>query len=311
MTLSPQALFAGVGGVLAVAGLLLATFGLIGTQASTRARPQSRLERTLRGAVSRPDGTGPPTVWADHRSLLVGAVVLGLLVWLFTSWLMGGLLSAAAVLGLPWIVQPGRGSKAQIQRLEALEEWVRRLSDIHTAGVALEQAVASSLRSAPKTITPQLTRLTARLASGWRAQAAYWAFADELNDASADSVAALMITHVQDHGAGLSTALKGLAAQLAEEVLMRRKVEADREKPRTNMRWVGLFCLAVFALSMFSGSYVEPYSTATGQFLLVGLAAFFVIVMVWMRRMSVAKPAPRFLAPAATELDRTTEGVPS
>ena len=65
------------------------------------------------------------------------------------------------------------------------------------------------------------------------------------------------------------------------------------------MRWVALFCLGVFGVSMFSGSYVQPYSSFTGQVILTALAVLFVVVMVWMRRMSLAKPAPRFLAPAA------------
>ncbi|MFE4599362.1 type II secretion system F family protein [Kitasatospora indigofera] len=297
MNLTPDALVAALCGAGAVIGVLVAAVALIGTTAPAAARPKGPLARRLNAAGSA-DGTGPLSMWANNRLLLASALVIGLLVWLFTSWLLGGLLAAAAVAGMPWILQPGRGSKAQIQRLEALEEWVRRLSDIHTAGVSLEQAVSSSVRSAPKTIAPEVTRLTARLASGWRAAEAYRAFADELNDASADSVAALLIMHVQDRGAGLSTALKGLAAQLSEEVLMRRKVEAEREKPRTNMRWVSLFCLFVFGVSMLSGSYVEPYSTATGQLLLLVFAVCFVAVLVWMRRMALAKPAPRFLAAA-------------
>ncbi|WP_078661419.1 type II secretion system F family protein [Streptomyces sp. NRRL B-24484] len=303
MTLTPEALMAALGGTAAVGGLVLAVVGLVGTRGPARARPQGPIERRLRAAASQSDGTGPLSVWANQRALLPAAAVTGLLVWLFSSWPIGGLLSAAAVLGLPWIWQPGRGSKAQIQRLEALEEWVRRLSDIHTAGVSLEQAVTSSLRTAPKPLTGQLTRLASRLASGWRPQLAYRSFADELNDASADSVAALLIMHAQDRGAGLSSALKELAAQLAEEVLMRRKVEADREKPRTNMRWVSMFCLIVFALTVLSGSFVEPYNTLTGQVLAVALAVAFVGVIVWMRRMSLAKPAPRFLAPANTQPD--------
>ncbi len=296
MTITPDALIAALCGALAVVGVLVAVIALTGTTGPGVSRPAGPLERRLRAAASR-DGTGPLGVWANNRLLLAGAGVAGLLVWLFTSWLLGGILTVAAIAGMPWILQPGRGSKAQIQRLEALEEWVRRLSDIHTAGVSLEQAVSSSIRSAPKTIAPEVTRLTSRLASGWRAGEAYRAFADELNDASADSVAALLILHQQDRGAGLSSALKGLAAQLSEEVLMRRKVEAEREKPRTNMRWVSLFCLFVFGLSMLSGSYVEPYSSVTGQLLLLCFAVSFVAVLVWMRRMALSKPAPRFLAP--------------
>ncbi|MEY9949203.1 type II secretion system F family protein [Kitasatospora sp. GAS1066B] len=301
MTLTPEALVAAVAGALAVSGALIAVVGLVGTTSAPVARPKGPLERWLRAADGQ-DGTGPLSMWADRRLLVSGAGGAGLLVWLLTSWPLGGLLTAAAIVGMPWILQPGRGSKVQILRLEALEEWVRRLADIHTAGISLEQAVASSVRSAPKTIAPYVARLTSRLASGWQARLAYRAFADELNDASVDSVAALMIMHAADRGAGLSAALRELAGQLSEEVLMRRKVEADREKPRTNFRWVSLFCMGAFALSMLSGAYVQPYNSITGQLVLLILAAAFVAVLVWMRRMALTKPAPRFLPPADRDL---------
>jgi Flp pilus assembly protein TadB len=289
-----MALLAAVAAGAAVLGVLVAVVGLVGTTAAPVARPQGPLERWLRAG---PNGR----VRSDRGALLGGAAGAGLLVWLLTSWLLGGLLSAAVIAGMPWILQPGRGSTQQIRRLEALEEWVRRLADIHTAGISLEQAVVSSVRTAPAAIAEPLGRLAGRLASRWTPAAAYRAFADELNDASADTVAALMILHAQDRGAGLSGALRELAAQLADEVQMRRRIEADREKPRANFRWVALFCLGVFALSMISGAYVKPYSTWTGQLLLVVLAGAFVGVLVWMRRMALAEPAPRFLPPLESE----------
>ncbi|MGV9268105.1 type II secretion system F family protein [Kitasatospora sp. NPDC003701] len=292
MNLSPIALLAAVSGTVAVLGVLLAVAGAVGTTGPVVARPPGALRRRMQAVPAGLRGRG--------RLLMGAAGAVGLLVWLVSSWLLGGLLTAAAVLGMPWILQPGRGSKGQIERLEALEEWVRRLSDIHTAGISLEQAVASSLRSVPRRIAPEISRLASRLASSWRPQDAYRAFADEMDDASADSVAALMIGHVQDRGAGLSTALKILAGQLAEEVLMRRKIEADREKPRANLRWVSLFCLGVFGVSVISGSYVEPYSTPFGHLFLLILAAGFVGTLIWMRRMAMSKPAPRFLTTGST-----------
>ncbi|MET9396125.1 type II secretion system F family protein [Kitasatospora sp. NPDC002965] len=296
MNLSPTALLAAVSGTVAILGVLLAVAGAVGSTTPAAARPLRRRLLTV-----------PAGLRGRGRLLVGGSVAVGLLVWLLSSWLLGGLLTAAAVLGMPWILQPGRGSKGQIERLEALEEWVRRLSDIHTAGISLEQAVASSLRSVPRRIAPEISRLASRLASNWRPQDAYRAFADEMDDASADSVAALMIGHVQDRGAGLSTALKILARQLAEEVLMRRKIEADREKPRANLRWVSLFCLGVFGVSVLSGSYVEPYSTPFGHLFLLVLAASFVGTLIWMRRMAMSKPAPRFLTTGSTGSASTKE----
>jgi protein-S-isoprenylcysteine O-methyltransferase Ste14 len=82
---------------------------------------------------------------------------------------------------------------------------------------------------------------------------------------------------------------------------MRRKVEADRAKPRANARWVTMFCLLVFGLSFFSGSYVAPYHRWYGQITMLVFAAAFLGLLVWMRRMANLRPMPRFLSPA----DRT------
>ncbi|MQS17538.1 secretion system protein [Streptomyces kaniharaensis] len=296
--MTPDVLLAAVGGTVAVLGIALAVAGAVGTSAPPVARPDGLLKRRLRTASAGLRGRG--------RFVLTAAGIAGLAVWLFSSWMLGGLLTAAAVVGMPWILQPGRGSKSQIKRLEALEQWVRRLSDIHTAGTSLEAAVTASLRSTPPALVPEISRLTSRLGAGWQPTQAYRAFAAEMDDATADAVAALMIGHVEDRGAGLSRALGKLADQVAEEVRMREKVEADREKPRANARWVALICLGVFALSVLSGKYVQPYSTPFGHLFLLGLAAAFAGVLVWMRRMSLSKPAPRFLAaPAASREGET------
>ena len=89
MNLTPQALLAAVGGTAAVAGLIVAAAGLIGTRHPARARPQGPVERRLRAAAAQQDGTGPLTVWANQRALLLAALTVGLLVWLFSSWPVG------------------------------------------------------------------------------------------------------------------------------------------------------------------------------------------------------------------------------
>ncbi|WP_424892304.1 type II secretion system F family protein [Streptomyces sp. XH2] len=301
MTLTLSSLIAALAAVMVVAGLFMAVAGGIGW-APGPARRRSRLEQRLRASLGLgPNSSQSSAWWAKRGTRLAGALVLGLGVWLFSSWPMGGVVTAVIVMGLPWLLNPGSGSKEQIARLEAVEEWVRRLSDIHTVGVSLEQSIQRSLQTVPKPITGEVTRLVSRLQAGWLPQDAYRAFADEMDDAICDEVAALLILHVEDRGAGLGRALNDLASALSQEVLSRREVEADRQKPRTNDRWVTIFCLVIFAVSMLSGAYVEPYTSPVGQLVLVGLGIGFVLVKIWMRRMAVIEPSPRFLSSA----DRT------
>src|SRR5262249_39698195 len=96
---------------------------------------------------------------------------------LCTGWIAGGARAATAALGMPALLRPGAAATAQIDRLEALEEWVRHLADVHHAGISLEQAVRISLRTAPAAVRGEVGVLVARLQSGWSPEAAYRAFA--------------------------------------------------------------------------------------------------------------------------------------
>ena len=72
----------------------------------------------------------------------------------------------------------------------------------------------------------------------------------------------------QRRGSGLTRVLDGLAETVADEVRMRRQVEADRAKPRTTARAVTLITLVVLALLAFNTDYIAPYGTGLGQLVL-------------------------------------------
>ena len=302
MTSPGSALVAALCAVLVVAGVGLVAGGVLGWT-PTAPRRRSRTERLVGpgGTVAR------QRWWAARRTRAAAAAVVAAVVWAVTGWPVAGLLTGAAIGGMSWMLNPGQEQTQQIQRLEGLEEWVRRLSDIHTVGVSLEQAVVNSLRTVPAPIAAEVRLLVSRLGAGWRPEQAYRTLADDLGDPTADMVVALMLLHVTDRGAGLGRALKDLAAAVADEVLMRRRIEADRAKPRANARWVTTFCLVVFGLSFFSGSYVAPYHRWYGQVAMGLFAAAFLGLLVWMRRMATLRPLPRFLSPA----DRTPGARPA
>ncbi|MFD8731456.1 type II secretion system F family protein [Streptomyces sp. NPDC059611] len=309
MTLTLSSLLAALAGLASVGGLVLAVAGGIGWTESPTVRRRSHLERQLRSFFVK-DARTPISWWARGQTRLAGSAVAGLGVWLFTGWLLGGLVTIAVVIGLPWLLNTSGSGKGQIDKLEAIEEWVRRMSDIHTVGVSLEATIQRSLETVPKAIREDVRLLVARQQAGWVPQVAYRAFADEMNDAMVDEVVALLILHVEDHGSGLSKALRALAEALQHEVLSRREVEADRQKPRTNDRWVTIFCLAIFGVTAFSGTYVEPYDTLTGHLVLGFVAVAFVLVKIWMRRMAIIEPAPRFLSSADRSGGQTARETP-
>ena len=285
----------------ALAGALVAG-GVLGVIAAVRPVPvepalgphrSSALLLHVRGIPSR------------TRVLALVGVGAGLLVTVVTGWLVAIIAVPLAVVGLPSLLA-SPAATAQIERLEALAEWTRNLAGVLTVGVGLEQALAATLRSTPEPIKPEVTRLVARLRARWSTEEALQQFADELDDATGDLVAAYLILGARRRGNGLASVLQGLAESVAEDVTARRRIEADRAKPRATARNVTLITLSVLTLLAFNGQFMAPYGTPLGQALLAVLLAAYAGALAWMRRMSQGEPLPRFLGEGPIDVDRSS-----
>jgi Flp pilus assembly protein TadB len=273
-----------VAGALVAGGLLTLPVGLRRTPvveaAPGRPHEQRRLQPLSRRA----------------RLLLLAGFGVGVVTWLITGWPLAVLMAPAAAVGLPMLLAAPPAA-ARIGRLEAMEEWTRSLSGVLTVGVGLEQALVATLRSIPAPITGEVSRLVARLRARWTTEDALRAFAEELDDATGDLVAANLILGARRRGAGLASVLEGLAESVAADVRARRQVEADRAKPRATARWVTLISASVLVILAVSGPYVEPYRSPLGQLILLALLSAYVGTLIWMRRMAMGRPLPRFLEP--------------
>lgn len=275
------ALVPALAGALIVSGIIGVFLGLRPTRGTER-RPSSRRVWRLQNL----DRTS--------RLLLLGGLGAGVIAWLVTGWMLAVIAVPIATVGLPMLLSAGSAA-SRIQRLEAMEEWTRSLSGVLTVGVGLEQALVATLRSTPAAITPEVTRLVARLRARWVTEDALRAFADELDDSTGDLIAANLILGARRRGAGLSSVLEGLAESVAADVRARRQVEADRAKPRATARWVTLISAGVLVILAVSGSYVAPYKSPFGQVILISLLSAYVSTLVWMKRMAVGRNLPRFL----------------
>lgn len=234
------------------------------------------------------------------RILLFSGFAAGVVAFLITGWVLALIVLPVAFAGLP-VLLSSSSAAARIKRLEAMEEWTRSLSGVLTVGVGLEQALVATLRSTPAAIAPEVTRLVSRLRARWVTEDALRAFADELDDATGDLVAANLILGARRRGAGLASVLEGLAESVAADVRARRQVEADRAKPRATARWVTLISVGVLVILAVSGTYVEPYQSPLGQVILVALLSAYVATLVWMKRMALGRAMPRFLSPVQTK----------
>lgn len=300
-----MSVLAGLAGATCVAGLLLAGLGWRGT--STPPRPPYPLRRRLI-LRARTGGDG------DRRRLAVEiavAVIAGLAVLLLTGWPVAALATPAGILGLPRLARLSAGT-GSVARLQALEEWTRRLADTIRAGAGIEHALTASATACPAALRPQVTALVARLRARQPTETALRAFADELADPTADLIVAALILTASRRGRGLATVLTGLATTVAEEVTMRRGVEADRAKPRTTARAVTAITLAVAGgLVALDRTYVAPFGSPLGQLVLALVLAIFTAAFWWLRVLAAGQPAARFLPADQTGRAGAHRSVPS
>jgi Flp pilus assembly protein TadB len=234
-----------------------------------------------------------------RQVLLLVALAGGVLTWLLTGWAIAVVVLPLLVVGVP-VLLGGSGSATDVARLTAIEQWTRGMSGVLTVGSGIEHAIAASVGSTPPAIAPMVGTLSARLNARWPTEAALRAFADDLDDATGDLVAATLILGAHRRGPGLAAVLDDLAATVAEEVRIRRGIEADRAKPRTTARWVTGLTLAVLGLLAMNGTYMAPYKTPLGQVALSLFLGLYVGCLMWMRGMTRGRPTPRFLPAVRT-----------
>jgi len=273
-------LLIGVGVMLALGGIVVTVAMLLGVQRGTDCGAK-KTKITSR---------------VDVKPLCAVAAVVGLLALLLTGWVAVGVGAGGAVALVPSILGKS-GAAEQISRLEALGGWTRRLSDLLSSGAAssLDRALMKSAAVAPDAISVEVNALVSRMGpQGTRA--ALLAFAHDMADPVSDEVVMSLILQLRHGGRGLAAVLSDLALHVDDQIRMRRDVEADRAKPRSNVRTLVLLTLGLSTgLILFDRTYLAPYGTVTGQFALAGVVAIFAVAMLWLYRMTRQIPGDRLL----------------
>ncbi|MFJ5680774.1 type II secretion system F family protein [Streptomyces sp. NPDC093097] len=295
MTLSQLSLLALLCAVLIVAAVVLAVRELRG-RVPDPVKPPSRIAIRLQCAKAE-----LPEAWQRRwRHLLLAAGAVALAVWAYTGWPVHGLLAGGAIIGLPYLLQPGSAAQARIERLEAVASWLNHLAGVHTAGISLTQTIRASAKAAPAPIAPNVHALSERLRVGMEPSRAFARFADELADGVVDHVVLLLQSHAVYKGPGLADALEALAVTIHQQAADARDVESDRAKVRKSARMVSVVVFIVVIGCMLNRSWSAWYYSPVGQIVLAVLGAAFTWTLLWLRRIARTTPDPRLLAPLPT-----------
>lgn len=276
-----------VGFILLAAGFALGVVGLV------------RLARGHPLVPTRPRLSAHRT---DPRLLRRWAVAagLGVVVLMATRWPVAGLAAVGLVLLGPRVFGGAAAGRRELAKIEAIATWTESLRDTAGAAAGLEQAIPATVTTAPPVLRRPLRDLAARLDGRVPLPEALARFADDVADPAADMVVAALTLNARQRAGGLDRILTSLATSSRAELEMRRKVELERRGLRRQaQRIAGAVTGFAVLQALFARGWVAPYSTATGQLVLVVLIGLFVAAFVRMRSLSESEPAPRFLTDSA------------
>ncbi|MFI7123766.1 type II secretion system F family protein [Amycolatopsis sp. NPDC049868] len=259
-------------------------------------RPPAARSTTLRTARS----AGWKTFVARvPRRRVVVAVPAGGIVWWGTGWPVAIILTVAAAMTVP-VLARGHDARRVIARLDALASWVRRLADVLASGAGgLEQAIATSARTAPEALSSEIETLAVRLRTRGL-EAALRAFAEDVGDEAADEVVLALILRARAGGRGLVDILDSKATALEREVVARRDIEADRAKPRTDVRAIlGITALLLTGLVVFAHEFLTPFNDLLGQLVMAGIGGLLGAAGWWMHLLTRTRRPARLLGAAS------------
>jgi Flp pilus assembly protein TadB len=240
---------------------------------------------------------------SGRRKILIGLVV-GLAMLAVTRWPVAALAAGLGVVFVPSLTS-AKAVKLRTARLEGLEQWTRRVSDMLTASRGLEEALEVSARTAPAAIAPQVTALSRRLSARVGTQEALRIFASEIDDPAGDRIVAALLIATSQRGGGVQGVLATLAELLARDVAARREIEASRAEHRTTLRWIIAFIAGFTLFAIFNRSYSAPYGTVAGEAVLALVAILYAAGLAWLNKLGQIPAPGRFLEQPPAAVDET------
>jgi hypothetical protein len=265
-------------GVVFALGLLFVVAGILGVElpsAETRASWPQELQ-----------------LGADQVVLRLGiGLAAGILIWVSTGWPVGTAVAFLFGAAAPSLIGAKARRAIQMARLEALAEWTEMLRSVLASAAGVEEAIRTTAAVAPSPIRPEVQRL-ALLLERERLVPALGVFAEEMDHAVADRiVVALQMAATRQTGR-LREQLSAMARDTRMEVGRRQRVEAERASEFTLARNIVL--LVAFMLVFFvvtRPEYMEPFGTALGQLMLLGVGVLLgATLFVLLRMARVVEP---------------------
>src|SRR5260221_19463 len=217
---------------------------------------------------------------------------------LVTGWPVAALAGGVAAWWLPGLLGPDRSTACEVARIEAVAVFTEMLRDTLSAASGIEQAIRSACNGAPAEIAPQARNLARRIENQEELTGALAAFADELQDPTADIVVVSLVHAIRHSARDLASLLGSLATTARAHAAQRKRTQAARAQVRTSVRIVTAVTAGMLVgLFVLDRTFLTPYNTPLGQVVLAGGLAFFAVGYAWLWKMTHPRrrslPLPR------------------
>lgn len=212
-----------------------------------------------------------------------------------THWLVVAFAVAALVAAIPGIGRVPVLSRNEQALVDAIATWTEQLRDTLAGSHGLEQAIVATSAHAPLELRHEVKKLASYIGYG-SLEDGLRRFGDAVNNSTADFVVAALITASQHQARDIGQLLSQIAACARDESKMRSRVWVSRARTRSAVKIIAsVISIFVLGLLILNRTYLEPYSSISGQFVLSAILGLFAVSLSLMQSMSKIVEPERFV----------------
>jgi tight adherence protein B len=263
--------------------------------ATPRATPRELVERLLRPAADnlshRRSASGKPTLSedlaragltitpAEYLLLRIGAVALGALIGLFRF----GISLGPVVLGFIGFIAPPLvigflQRRRQNKFNEQLTGMLQLLSNSLKTGYPIDRALETVANKSQRPMSTEFERVTTEITLGTTVEDALSALLVRINSPDLEFIVTAILLHTRV-GGNLAEVLDNISDTLRDRLQTKRDMSVLTAQSRASAVIItGLPILLAFGLYLFVPGYFAPMTSTVLGYVLLGIAAGFVIV---------------------------------
>ncbi len=235
-------------------------------------------------------------------SKCIVAFIVASFTYLFTGWVVLSATAFGIVFVGPQILKLGRQND-HLDKLSGLATWIEMLRDSLSASAGLVQAILTTVPLAPPSIRSELYDLKSAIIGGEPLKSCLFDLSNSFKCSVGDSICLALIAATEGSSSRLSELLSSLAAVTRQSVSNQLSIEASRESIRSSVKTVIWFSISFSVLLAVLGkSYMQPYSTFAGQFVLAIVICLYIGGIALLVSMAKTKEQSRLIFESAAEV---------